>query len=152
MRIAIASLGSRGDVQPMVALAATLATRGHDVRLITHQGCAGLVDMPAVDLRTIDYDLRTELSTVEGRQLLHSGRNIVAGVRAARAIGRRNHDPIWGGLAEHTQGADFLVCETTTLGQMDAIAELRGLPCIPVLLQPMAATRAFPHPLARRHA
>src|SRR5271169_3014679 len=129
MSIAIVSLGSRGDFQPMAALAATLTRRGHDVRLITHRGFAGLVEEFGVDLRMVDCDLREELSTVEGRQLLHSGRNIVAGLHAARAIGRRNLDRTWGGLSEHTQGAELLACETTSLVTMEAIAERRGLPC-----------------------
>jgi sterol 3beta-glucosyltransferase len=40
MRIAVLSLGSRGDVQPLVALAAELEKRGHDVRLATHANFA----------------------------------------------------------------------------------------------------------------
>jgi sterol 3beta-glucosyltransferase len=146
MRIAIAGLGSRGDFQPMAALAVTLAHRGHDVRLMTHQGCAGLLDLPGIDLRMIECDLRAELSTLEGRQLLHSGRNVAAALRAARAIVRRNLHATWSGLAEHTQGVDFLVSEVTGWVQMAAVAERRGLPFIPVLLQPRVPTRAFPHP------
>jgi UDP:flavonoid glycosyltransferase YjiC (YdhE family) len=42
MRIAVLSLGSRGDVQPLVALAAELEKRGHDVRLATHANFAEL--------------------------------------------------------------------------------------------------------------
>lgn len=33
MRVAIETLGSRGDVQPYVALALALLARGHDVQL-----------------------------------------------------------------------------------------------------------------------
>jgi UDP:flavonoid glycosyltransferase YjiC (YdhE family) len=75
MRVAIASLGSRGDFQPMAALAVTLARRGHDVRLIAPRGYEEFVGDPGVNLRMIDYDVRAELSTAEGRQLLHSGQH-----------------------------------------------------------------------------
>ena len=61
MRIAIASLGSRGDVQPMAALAAGLARRGHAVSLIAPLGYASLINEPGVELRAIDYDVRAEL-------------------------------------------------------------------------------------------
>ena len=33
MRVLLSTIGSRGDVQPLVALAEELKTRGHDVRL-----------------------------------------------------------------------------------------------------------------------
>jgi UDP:flavonoid glycosyltransferase YjiC (YdhE family) len=148
MRIAIASLGSRGDVQPMAALAATLARRGHQVRLITPRGCDALGDEAGVDRRVVDVDVRQELASVEGRRLLHSGRNTVAGLRALRAIGRRHGTRPWFELAEHTEGAELLVCETTSLPPMEAIAERRGLPCIGVAMQPRVPTRAFPHPFA----
>jgi sterol 3beta-glucosyltransferase len=148
MRIAIASLGSRGDVQPMAALAVALARRGHDVRLITHRGCAGIVDEPGVDFRRIDFDFRETLASADGRRLLHSGRNIAKGLRAARALTRRNLEASWAGVAEHTQGVDLLVGETTSLVQMAAIGESRGVTCVYVFLQPRAPTRAFPNPFA----
>jgi sterol 3beta-glucosyltransferase len=154
MRVAIASLGSRGDFQPMAALAVTLSRRGHDIRLITHQGCAGVVNEPGIDLRLIDCDMRAELSTVEGRQFLHSGRDVVARLRALRAIARRNLRVIWSGLAEHSQDTELLVCEWPSLTLMEAIAERRGLRCIPVFFQPRipvffqsrAGTTSFPYP------
>ena len=37
MRIAIITIGSRGDVQPFVALGQGLIKAGHTVRLVTHQ-------------------------------------------------------------------------------------------------------------------
>ncbi len=43
MRIAIIALGSRGDVQPYIALGKGLTISGHQVRLITHENFDGLV-------------------------------------------------------------------------------------------------------------
>jgi sterol 3beta-glucosyltransferase len=146
MRVAIASLGSRGDFQPLAALAVTLSRRGHDIRLITHQGCAGAVNEPGIDLRLIDCDLRAELSTVEGRELLHIGRKFVARLRAVRAIVRRNLGAIWSGFAEHSQDTELFVCESLSQAVMESIAERRGLPCIRAFFQPRAATTSFTHP------
>lgn len=43
MRIAIIALGSRGDVQPYIALGVGLQKAGHDIRLIAHENFEGLV-------------------------------------------------------------------------------------------------------------
>ncbi len=67
MRIAVASLGSRGVVQPMAALAVALAARGHSVRLITTRGYDGLVDGTGVEHCAICVDIRAELASEEAQ-------------------------------------------------------------------------------------
>ena len=42
MRISILALGSRGDIQPALAFAETLASHSHHIRFITHPGFAHL--------------------------------------------------------------------------------------------------------------
>jgi sterol 3beta-glucosyltransferase len=148
LRIAIASLGSRGDVQPMAALAAGLARRGHAVSLIAPLGYESLVHETGVELRAIDYDVRAVLASPDGRRLLRSGHNIVAGLRAMRAIGRRYTHALWQALAERTQDCELLIGDITSWVTLAAIAEQRGLLCIQASLQPRAPTAAFPHPFA----
>src|ERR1700689_5521654 len=60
MRIAVLSLGSRGDVQPQAALAVALAPRGHEVRLISHGEYAELVAGRGVEYRALSGDTRAE--------------------------------------------------------------------------------------------
>jgi sterol 3beta-glucosyltransferase len=43
MRIAIIAMGSRGDVQPYIALGTGLKAAGHAVRLVTHENFEALV-------------------------------------------------------------------------------------------------------------
>jgi sterol 3beta-glucosyltransferase len=52
MRIAIIALGTRGDVQPYLALGKGLAAAGHEVRLVTHENFEVLV-VSGVNLGTI---------------------------------------------------------------------------------------------------
>ncbi len=49
--IAISALGSRGDVQPVVALGAALRARGHAVRVLTHPRFQGLVEGAGLEHR-----------------------------------------------------------------------------------------------------
>ena len=49
MRIAIIASGSRGDIQPYLALGKGLQTAGHTVRLVTHQDYGMLVKAHRVE-------------------------------------------------------------------------------------------------------
>lgn len=56
MRLTLLTLGTRGDVEPMIALGGGLARRGHDVRLATHDGYAGLATSHGLEFRTLASD------------------------------------------------------------------------------------------------
>jgi sterol 3beta-glucosyltransferase len=49
MRIAIIAMGTRGDVQPYIALGKGLLAAGHFVRLITHENFQTLVTAHGLD-------------------------------------------------------------------------------------------------------
>src|SRR5580658_11267172 len=111
MRIAVLSLGSRGDVQPQAALAAALAGRGHDVRLISHGEFAYLVAGGGADYRALTGDIRANFaSSPAGRRMAASGRNPVTAIRAmvemtrrqARDWGLQIRDLAQGRSEEHT--------------------------------------------------
>ena len=52
MHIAIIALGSRGDVQPYVALGVGLKAAGHSVRLVTHENFAPLAAAHGLEAHT----------------------------------------------------------------------------------------------------
>ena len=49
MRIALIAPGSRGDVEPYLALGKGLKQAGHAVRLVTHQNFEGFVNSHGVE-------------------------------------------------------------------------------------------------------
>jgi UDP:flavonoid glycosyltransferase YjiC (YdhE family) len=49
MRIAIIASGSRGDIEPYIALGKGLQGAGHIVRLATHENFASLVALHGVE-------------------------------------------------------------------------------------------------------
>jgi len=59
MRIAIAAIGTRGDVQPMIALGRGLACAGHEVTMIAGSNFAdwvaghGLRFVPSLDMEVL---------------------------------------------------------------------------------------------------
>ena len=56
MNVAILALGTRGDVQPYVALGAGLKEAGHEVTLVTGKGFEGLVAGRGLRLAALDLD------------------------------------------------------------------------------------------------
>ena len=75
MRITILTAGSRGDVQPYVALGAGFQAAGHRVRLATHEDFKSLIDAHGLEFAALPGDPRALLQTAEGHQLLGSGGN-----------------------------------------------------------------------------
>lgn len=75
MRITILTAGSRGDVQPYVALGVGLQAAGHQVRLATHDDFMSFIESHGLEFASLPGDPRTLLETPDGRQLLESGGN-----------------------------------------------------------------------------
>ncbi|NEP45138.1 MAG: glycosyltransferase family 1 protein, partial [Okeania sp. SIO2H7] len=70
MKIALLTLGSRGDVQPYAALGHALAKRGHDVTLSTTKPFENLVKSYNINFKSIDADYQKILQSDEGKRLL----------------------------------------------------------------------------------
>lgn len=81
MRITILTLGSRGDVQPYVALGLGLRGVGHDVRVATHAEFEGFIRARGLEFSPLAGDPRSLLETANGQQLLASGGNPVPLIR-----------------------------------------------------------------------
>ena len=73
MRIAIIAFGSRGDVQPYVALGKGLRGAGHDVRLVTHEDFEGLVREHGLDYWPARGSVQKAIDTDEMRRLMEQG-------------------------------------------------------------------------------
>src|SRR4051812_31277879 len=56
MQMTLLALGTRGDVQPMIALGRGLVAAGHRVRLATHESFAPLAAAHGLELRALASD------------------------------------------------------------------------------------------------
>ncbi|MGF1504025.1 MAG: glycosyltransferase, partial [Anaerolineae bacterium] len=67
MRVRLLSVGSRGDIQPFVALGVGLQARGHDVRVVAPENFAGFVQEHGLDFGaiTVDYQAMAESDEVK---------------------------------------------------------------------------------------
>ncbi|MBM3269991.1 MAG: glycosyltransferase family 1 protein [Candidatus Sericytochromatia bacterium] len=144
MRIAVVSLGSRGDVQPYVALGAGLARAGHDVSIATHDVFRGWIEGLGLGFAPVTGNPRDMLES--DRTWLDAGRNPVAFMRGLVETGLALLPAMQRDCWRACQGADALVFGL--LGTMCvSIGERLGIPAIPAFVMPMGRTREYPSPI-----
>jgi sterol 3beta-glucosyltransferase len=148
-QITLLASGTRGDVQPFVALALALKARGLDVRVATHANFRPLVERHGLACMLIEGN-PSELMMQQG------GRGALAiqggWLRSARATSRflSAARPVYAGMLSSgwlaCQGSDALIIGLPTIWGMQ-IAEALEIPCCWCPLQPLSRTAEFPSSL-----
>ena len=144
MRIRLLTMGSRGDVQPLVALAAGLARAGHDVKVVSHPPFEALARSQGLPFTAAEGDPRALVDSPEGRAMLGQG--------GWKALGwlRDQLVPLAEGYTRKAlaacSDADIVGTSTVNLLIGQGIAERLGKPWFAAYVVPMAETRTFPTP------
>ncbi len=137
MRILLTTLGSRGDVQPYLALAGGLQRAGHHPTLAAPESFAGWIQAHGVDVAPLSFNPQ------EVMQRLGKGggglRTLVSMLSLLKTGMQEVQAEVW----RAAQATDFLIQSATGLGALEA-ADLRGIPVAFAYLFPFAPTRAFP--------
>jgi len=81
MHVHLLTLGSRGDVQPYLALGAALKDRGHDVTVTTGLGFDAMIEAQGLASAPIDFDVRAMLEEPDIQEALRSFRGKLAAWR-----------------------------------------------------------------------
>lgn len=77
MKIAILTLGTRGDVQPYAALGRALRDRGHQVTLSTGKNFQELIKSYEIDFVPVDLDFQELVNSEQARELLKKPLNAI---------------------------------------------------------------------------
>jgi len=145
MNVAILTLGTRGDVQPYVALGAGLAEAGYEVTLVTGKGLEGFVAGRGLRFAALDVDPLELAQSQEGRAALRSPRAALRVARGLMPAMRRMLVDEWEAVV--SLEADALVYHPAALGGYH-VAEALGIPGFLALASPaLSPTREFPSPL-----
>ncbi|MFO7642430.1 MAG: glycosyltransferase [Candidatus Competibacteraceae bacterium] len=143
MRIAIIAPGSRGDVEPYLALGKGLAAAGHVVRLVTHANFAGLAAAHGVEFWPIVGDVQEVAQGQEMSALLERGNFVAILARMAKEAERSAVEFAEGGLAA-CQGMDAVLAGIGGLFVGYALAEKLDLAFLQAHYIPFTPTRAYP--------
>ena len=109
MRISIHTLGTRGDVQPYLALAKGLVQSGHDVQLTAPEQFASMAYERRVAFAPLPGEFLAVLESPEAKAILgRSSAGFGAGLKLLkfyREIGRRLLDAEWNAAREFSPQA-----------------------------------------------
>ena len=145
MKIVIFALGSRGDVQPYVALGAGLRAAGHTVHLLASADFRELV--AAHGLEFVALSGNHEAIAQELQQLVEQGRTLKVFSNQARLAEEQAHTAAAHGLAA-AQSADLIVAGLGGMFVAWSLAEKLGVPFVQAHLVPFTPTRDFASVLA----
>ena len=143
MRVTIMSVGSRGDVQPYVALGLGLQAAGHDVILATHDDFRAFVREYGLEFRAIAGSPRAMMGSPEGKRVAGSGANPLLFARTFGRVFAGYADEFFRETLAACEGADAIIYAYFALSGY-GIARKKGIPGVLGLLQPMNRTTRFP--------
>ncbi|MPZ53039.1 MAG: glycosyltransferase [Acidimicrobiia bacterium] len=81
MRVRMLTVGSRGDVEPVLALGSDLRSRGHDVVIATHERFRTAIEDRGVGFRILPGDPTAALETTDAHRLIRTGPSLVRVIR-----------------------------------------------------------------------
>lgn len=146
MQIVMMAAGSRGDIQPCVALGRALAERGHAVRLISIAAYEPLITAAGLEHAALSIDPTKIMETPEGQAWLAGGRNPVRFVGGFVRLVKPMAVRLLGEILDACKGAELIL--SPTLGFVGHhVAEYLGVPEALIHFQPSQPTREFPHPM-----
>ncbi|GAB7038303.1 glycosyltransferase [Catenuloplanes niger JCM 9533] len=135
-------VGSRGDVQPMVALGVRLRRRGHDVLLAVPSDLVGLAERAGLVAVSAGVDAREFLQSADGQRLLAAGdsrRYLTALARKRAAVIGDVQDALIGAV----RGADVIVASRLVEDDAAVLAEHARIPLVCLHYAPSRPNRAI---------
>lgn len=133
MRITILAIGSRGDVQPYVALGLGLQAAGYQVQLASYARFEGFVTNRGLDFAPVGADPQAYIQAL--------AKNV-----DYWRIFCDNLERLLADCWECCQGTEAIIYSQVALPGYH-IAEKLKIPCFAAYTNPLTRTRAFPHPL-----
>jgi UDP:flavonoid glycosyltransferase YjiC (YdhE family) len=149
VHLTLFTVGSRGDVEPYLALGLGLQAAGHTVRLATHTRYKPEITAAGFEFSPLAGDPRVLVEGEAGRRWMESGRNPLRTMRRLLDLTGGFFDQF---LADceaamiRTDGVLFSVLAFPPCH----LAEAARVPAVAAWLQPMSRTRAFPSLFFRR--
>lgn len=142
LRITCLTIGSRGDVQPYIALCKGLIAEGHKPRIATHAEFRGWVESHGIEFAPVEGD-PAELMRI----CVENGMFTYSFLKEASATFRGWLDELLTSAWKACQNTDILIESPSAMGGIH-VAEALGIPYFRAFTMPWTRTRAYPHAFA----
>lgn len=139
MKITCLTIGSRGDVQPYIALCKGLLAQGHKPRIATHAEFQGWIESHGIEFARVEGD-PGELM----RLCIENGTFTWAFLREANSTFRGWLDELLVSAYTACEGSELLIESPSAMAGIH-IAEKLGIPYFRAFTMPWTRTRAYPH-------
>lgn len=144
--IAIVASGTRGDVQPYIALGRGLQGAGYAVCLLTSDNFAPLVRDAGLTFYSTGKSVEDLLQSAEWREVLDGGNFLKILSRMRAQMGQVAAETAQR-LPPLLRGSDLVITGMAGLSGVFSVAEGLGIPVIQAHVFPFTPTREFPSPL-----
>ncbi|KAI4229645.1 MAG: hypothetical protein L6R36_000692 [Xanthoria steineri] len=142
LRVTCLTIGSRGDVQPYIALCKGLLDEGHKPRIATHREFEPWVRKHGIDFAPVEGD-PAELMRI----CVENGMFTYSFLREASVKFRGWIDELLSSAWTACQDSDILIESPSAMAGIH-IAEALGIPYFRAFTMPWTRTRAYPHAFA----
>ena len=139
MRINLLIFGTRGAIQPALALGVGLKRAGFEVQLVSFEEFRSLAGMYDVNFVPLNANIQEFLNPDAGKKVF-TGTNFFELMKLFQNIYALLLTNLW----QVSQGCDLLISNTATAMAVDAVAEKLQIPHIETSVFPGWPTRAFP--------
>ncbi|KAF4466024.1 sterol 3beta-glucosyltransferase [Fusarium albosuccineum] len=139
MKITCLTIGSRGDVQPYIALCKALLAEGHKPRIATHAEFQGWIESHGIEFARVEGD-PGELM----RLCIENGTFTWSFLREANSTFRGWLDDLLDSAWTACEGSELLIESPSAMAGIH-IAEKLGIPYFRAFTMPWTRTRAYPH-------
>jgi len=142
MKVTIIAAGSRGDVQPYVALGRGLKEAGHTVRVLATQDFQDLITAYSLDFVDMGGGAET-MARSQIQDIVEQGNLLEILASTGQGAQQLAHQAAVGGLMA-CQGSDLILAGLGGLFVGLALSEKLGIPFLQAHLMPFTPTREFP--------
>jgi UDP:flavonoid glycosyltransferase YjiC (YdhE family) len=135
--------GSRGDIQPYIALGQGLRRAGHAVRIVTNKDFEALVTSYGLEIWPVDINIQAALQTRETSAAIERG-GLVASFRKLAELASSGARMLVQVGLEAAHDADTIISGFGGMLVGASLAEKLGLPFVQAYNVPLTPTAAFP--------
>jgi len=143
MNILMLAMGSRGDVQPYVALGRGLVQAGHQVCLVTFKNFEKLATDHGLAIWPIDVDIEAFIQKPGTKDEIVGG-NVLRSMRELATEAKRVGVMVGEQALEASDGMDMIVVGLSGVFMGAALSEKTGIPLVQAYSLPFYPTRTYP--------